>query len=192
MNRSGPQGQEKVRKILSDNGLTYLPGGFIQVAGASTPTRSLDEILRRRSLPELDKEFQRALVSVEQDPPAAITAACAIIESFCRVYLQQAGITPPGDQTAKNLWKLVADQSGMAPSLASDEGMKRIYSGFFAIVDGVSLLRNQDSSAHGREARPYIVLPRHARLAVHAAHTLVSFGLETWNSAPSLPPSQES
>ncbi|RYD43653.1 MAG: hypothetical protein EOP85_09965, partial [Verrucomicrobiaceae bacterium] len=183
-----PGGKEKIHRVLGDNGLAYVQGGFIHGAGTSMPTRSLDEMLRQRSLPEIEKEFQRALESVEKDPPAAITAACAILESFCRVYLQQAGITPPGDQTAKSLWKVVADHLGLAPSLASDEGMKRIFSGFFSVVEGVSLLRNHDSSAHGREARPYLILPRHARLAVHAAHTLVFFGLETWSSSPSSPP----
>jgi Abortive infection C-terminus len=175
-----PEGKAKVLKILSDHRLSYHQGGFIHGAGTSVPTRSLEDLLRRRAIPEINKEFQRALESVEKDPPAAITAACAILEAFCRVYLQQAGITPPGDQTAKNLWKLVADHIGFAPSQATDEGMKRIFSGFFSVVDGVSLLRNHDSSAHGREARPYLVLPRHARLAVHAAHTLVLFGLESW------------
>ena len=183
-----PEGKEKIQKVLKDNGLVYVTGGFIHGAGTSVPTQSLDELLRQRSLPEIEKEFQRALQTVEKDPPAAITAACAILESFCRVYLQQAGITPPGDQTAKNLWKLVADHLGLSPSLASDEGMKRIFSGFFSVVEGVSLLRNNDSSAHGREARPYAILPRHSRLAVHAAHTLVFFGLETWMSVPPSPP----
>lgn len=182
-----PEGKAKISKILGDHGLSYHRGGFIHGAGTSVPTRSLDDLLRQRAIPEIDKEFERALAFVEKDPPAAITAACAILEAFCRVYLQQAGITAPGDQTAKNLWKLVADHIGFAPSQATDEGMKRIFSGFFAVVDGVSLLRNHDSSAHGREARPYLVLPRHARLAVHAAHTLVLFGLESWTVAPPPP-----
>jgi Abortive infection C-terminus len=182
-----PDGRAKVAKILQDNGLTYSRGGSIHGAGTSVPTRSLDELLRQRSIPEIEKEFERALASVEKDPPAAITAACAILESFCRVYLQQAGITPPGSETARNLWKLVATHIGFAPSPDTDEGMKRIFSGFFAVVDGVSLLRNHDSSAHGREARDYVVLPRHARLAVHAAHTLVLFGLESWNAVPPAP-----
>lgn len=182
-----PEGKAKVLKILSDHALSYHSGGFIQGAGTSLSTRALDDLLQRRAIPEITKEFERALESVEKDPPAAITAACSILEAFCRVYLQQAKITAPGDQTAKNLWKLVADHIGFAPSQATDEGMKRIFSGFFAVVDGVSLLRNHDSSAHGREARPYLVLPRHARLAVHAAHTLVLFGLESWTVVPESP-----
>ncbi len=182
-----PGGRAKVAKILQDNGLSYVRGGSIHGAGTSVPTRSLDELLRQRSIPEIEKEFERALASVEKDPPAAITAACAILESFSRVYLQQAGIMPPGSETARNLWKIVANHIGFAPSPDTDEGMRRIFSGFFAVVDGVSLLRNHDSSAHGREARDYVVLPRHARLAVHAAHTLVLFGLESWETVPPVP-----
>lgn len=180
-----PEGRAKIFKILADHSLSYHRGGMIHGAATSIPTRSLDDLLRQRALPEIEKEFERALESVEKDPPAAITAACAILESFCRVYLQQAGIATTGDQTAKGLWRLVSDHIGFAPSPETDEGMKRIYSGFFSIVEGVSLLRNHDSSAHGRDHRPYVVLPRHARLAVHSAHTLVLFGLESWSAKPS-------
>ncbi|MCY4059405.1 MAG: abortive infection family protein, partial [Gammaproteobacteria bacterium] len=48
------------------------------------------------------------------------------------------------------------------------------------VVDGVGSLRTHIGSAHGRGRKSYSVHARHARLAVHASHTLVAFVLETW------------
>ena len=41
-------------------------------------------------------------------------------------------------------------------------------------------LRTHASSAHGAGRRRYNIEPRHARLAVHAAHTIGLFVLESW------------
>ncbi|MDC4794224.1 abortive infection family protein, partial [Acinetobacter baumannii] len=37
------------------------------------------------------------------------------------------------------------------------------------------------SSAHGQGRKLYNIKPRHARLAIHSAHTLALFILETWD-----------
>jgi Abortive infection C-terminus len=139
-------------------------------------------LLRKRAIPEIEIEFRRALESVESDPPAALTAACSILESFCRIYLQEEGLGLPSDQSAKPLWNAVAHHIGFAPALQTDQDIKKVLSGFLSVVDGIACLRTHDGSAHGRERRSYRILPRHARLAVHAAHTLVLFGLETWTA----------
>ena len=48
------------------------------------------------------------------------------------------------------------------------------------LVDGLGALRTHAGSAHGRGRTAYKVAPRHSRLALNAAHTLVHFLLETW------------
>lgn len=50
----------------------------------------------------------------------------------------------------------------------------------FAVVSGIGALRTHASSAHGAGKRGYKLEPRHARLAVHSAHTLALFILESW------------
>lgn len=174
------EGCKRIQNILALDGLTYSRGGHIFGSATSAPARSLDDLLRKRAIPEIEVEFKRSLESVESDPPAAITAACAILESFCRIYIQEEGLTLPSDKSAKPLWNLVAQHIGFAPSQQTDQDIRKVFSGFFSVVDGLACLRTHDGSAHGKEQRPYKMLPRHARLAVHAAHTLVLFGLETW------------
>ena len=43
-----------------------------------TVGRTLDQILRSQNLGEVAFEFERAMTFVESDPPAAVTAACAM------------------------------------------------------------------------------------------------------------------
>ena len=59
--------------------------------------------------------------------------------------------------------------------------MKKVLSGLNSIVDGIGSLRTHTGSAHGRGRRVYRLQARHARLAVHASHTLVGFFIETWD-----------
>ena len=50
--------------------------------------KSLKQILKDRDLAGVDKEFERALANIDKDPPAAITAACSILESLFKVYIK--------------------------------------------------------------------------------------------------------
>jgi hypothetical protein len=93
-------------RVLSRHGLTYRQGGIVLGATLSTPTRSVDELIRQRNLPELQKEFDRALGNVESDPPSAITAACAILESTFKVIIADRGLPMPGDQSILYLGSL--------------------------------------------------------------------------------------
>lgn len=174
------EGRNRIIGILAQSGMTCSFGGHIFGSGVSAPAKSLDDLLRKQAIPEIEIEFQRALDAVESDPPAAVTAACAILEAFCRIYIQEEGVTAPGDLSAKPLWNAVAHHIGFAPATQTDQDIKKVLSGFLSVVDGIACFRTHDGSAHGHERRPYRILPRHARLAVHAAHTLVLFGLETW------------
>lgn len=171
---------DRLRAIFAKNVLSYTQGGHLFGGAVSEPSKSLSDHLRTRNIPEIELEFNRALSSVETDPPAALTAGCAILESFCRVYLQEENLPLPSSCTAKPLWTAVSCHLGLAPSQQMDDDIKKVLSGLSSVVDGIACSRTHDGSAHGREKRDYKVQPRHARLVAHAAHTLVLFALETW------------
>lgn len=46
--------------------------------------------------------------------------------------------------------------------------------------EGIGALRTHASSAHGAGKKQYKLEARHARLAIHAAHTVTLFVLESW------------
>lgn len=173
--------RSRVMDILSRNGLRYEAGGRVYGATAASPTRSLEAILRDRDLAAIHKEFERALQSVEQDPPAAVTAACAIVEAFCKTYCEDEGIEIPKEQSIKPLWKAVQGHIGFDPAKIEDDDLKRILTGLASIVDGIGSFRTHAGSAHGRGRKSYRAAPRHARLLLHAAHSLVAFSIETWD-----------
>jgi hypothetical protein len=174
-------GRKSIREVLARFGLSYRSGGLILGATAALPTKSLTEVLKARDLGEVDKEFERSLAHVESDPPAAIAAACSILESLFKVYIEDNGLEMPTDQSIKPLWKVVSKHVGFDPAAIEDEDIKKILSGLNSVVDGIGSLRTHRSTAHGQGRKAYRIQPRHARLAIHASHTLVGFLLETWD-----------
>ncbi len=175
-------GRERVKRIIAKSGLSYHQRGQIIGQNVGIPSRSLKEMLESRDFIAIDSEFQRAIESVESDPPSGITAACSIIESLCKVYIEDEDLKMPAKQNIKNLWKVVSKNLGFDPGELADQDITRILSGLTSVVDGIGALRTHTSSAHGRGRKTYRLEPRHARLAVHAAHTLVLFVLETWEA----------
>lgn len=180
---NGKDDRDRIEKALAKNGLSYHPGGRIIGGQASAPSRSLEGIIREHDLPALNVEFERALSNIQSDPPAAVTAACAIIEAFCKVYIEEKGLQLPAEQTVKRLWAIVQGDLGLDPSSIADQDIKRILGGLASIVDGAGALRTHVGSAHGHGGPGSTVSPVHARLAVHAAHTLVVFVMETWQAS---------
>jgi hypothetical protein len=165
------KGRQRVHDVLARHGLSYHNGGRILGASLGAPTRSLDSILRARDLGALEVEFQRAISTVETDPAAAITAACATLEALCKVYIEDEGLQLPGDQTVKPLWKVVQAHLGLDPARLADDDLKRILSGLISIVDGLGSLRTHVGSAHGRGRQAYRPSARHARLACLTTQT---------------------
>lgn len=175
-------GRKRITESLARFGLSYHQGGIILGTGNALPTRSLRQVLKDRDLAGVGKEFERTLANVETDPPAAITAACSILESLFKVYIEDTdGLEMPSDQSLKPLWRTASKHLGLDPSALEDEDIKKVLSGLNSVVDGIGSLRTHAGSAHGRGRRAYRLQARHARLAIHASHTLVSFFLETWD-----------
>lgn len=175
-------GQERIRSALGRCGLAYHESGVVLAGGAALPVASLNGALRQRDLPALELEFKRALDTLEKDPPAAVTAACSILESLFKLILEDEGKPLPQKETVKPLWAAVQDHLGLNPAKVSDDDIRRILSGLTSVVDGIGALRTHAGSAHGHGKHGYPLQPRHARLVVHAAHTMCLFVLETWDS----------
>jgi hypothetical protein len=171
--------QERVCTALGNYGLSYVRGGYIQPLGATVVSKTLQDIIRARDLSGLQTEFNRIYENLEADPPAAVTAACAFLESLFKTYIEETKLEMPSDQTVKPLWKIVKKDLKLDPALVDDDDLKTILTGLAALVEGIGSLRTHQGSAHGR-SKKYKLKPRHARLAAHAAFTLASFVLEAW------------
>jgi hypothetical protein len=173
--------QERVSKALGKYGLSYGTGGHIHSLGATAVSKTLQDIIRSRDLSGLQTEFNRIYENLEADPPAAVTASCALLESLFKTYIEDNQLELPAEQSIKPLWKAVRKDLKLDPALVSDDDLKTILGGLASVVEGTGSLRTHKGSAHGHgKTTSYKVKPRHARLAAHAAFTLASFVLEAW------------
>lgn len=182
----GPSGEyrrerkARVEATLARCEFHYVRGGSI--AGALGPvSKTLEELIRGRNLNALDEEFARALRNVETNPREAASAACNILESVCKVYIQDEALEMPAKQDLQSVWGVVRRDLGFDPAAVEDRDIKEILSGLLAVANGIGALRTHASSAHGAGRKTYRLQPRHARLSAHAAHTIVVFLLESWS-----------
>lgn len=172
--------QERLRQALSSSGLEYVRGGFVVPVSAGLSSRSLEPLIRGKRITALEEEFDRALRSVETSPREAVSAACNILESTCKVYIEEERLEPPRKQDLGAVWSVVRKNLGLNPKTQEDRDIQEILGAIGGLVSGIGALRTHGSSAHGSGYRRYRLEPRHARLAVNAAHTLTMFIWETW------------
>jgi hypothetical protein len=129
----------------------------------------------------IEAEFTRALEHIQKEPRESVSAACNILESVCKIYIADEGLPSPAKQDLQGVWKVVKDNLGMDPQRLEDNDLRRILTGLFSIVDGIGAFRTHASTAHGAGRKTYNVRPRHARLAINAAHSLVLYLIESWD-----------
>ncbi len=171
--------KSRLLEILAQHNLQYVRGGHV-VGALGVPSRTLDSLLKDFDFAAVDYEFERALANVESEPREAVSAASNILESLCKAYIAEAGVQLPQRQDLKPLWETVRKDLGFDPSAIADRDLQTILTGLFAVVEGIGALRTHASSAHGSGTILYRLEGRHARLAIHSAHTVAIFLLETW------------
>ena len=173
--------KERTRVALSKAQLRYSTGGRI-TGSLSTPSLSLEQHIRNRDIESVNEEFHRALENIETEPRQAVLAACNILESVFKVYIESRDIEMPSKKDIKGTWAVVRKDLNFDPKIVEDRDLQEILSGMASVVGGVGALRTHASTAHGRGKVSYRIEPRHARLAAHAAHTLALFVLESWDA----------
>ena len=174
-----PNTRKSLNKALERCNLIYVQGGHVSVGG-SAPTATLAEVIRGRNLKAIEDEFHRALENVNSNPREAVSAAANILESTCKTFIEDNSLDMPTRKDLKSVWAVVRKELNFEPSKLVDEDLKRVVGGMASTVDGIASLRTHASSAHGQGRTQYNLEPRHARLAVSAAHSVTMFILESW------------
>lgn len=172
---------DRIKDSLERAGLCYSPGGMLTKC-EGLATKTLSELIKSRNIGAIDFEFERAIKNIESSPREAVSAACNILESVFKVYIEEHDhLIMPGKQDLHAVWKIVRADLGLDASILEERCLQEIVTGVVATVHRIGALRTHASSAHGAGKRPYKLKPRHARLAIHAAHTIAAFVLETWD-----------
>jgi len=172
--------KEKISKALIQCELKYIKGGKI-VGTLAAPSRTLEQVILARDIASINYEFDRALVNVESNPREAVSAACNLLESLFKIYIEDENLDMPSKQDLQPVWSVVRKDLGFDPSRIEDRDLQEVLSGIIAVVNGIGALRTHASSAHGAGKKTYKLAPRHARLAIHSAHTVALFVIESWD-----------
>lgn len=172
------EGKNRINNALARNQLSYRTNGYVTQAGSTPISKTLEDYLKSGDFSSVEKEFERAVENINLDSQASITAACSIIESALKFYIQKFGLKEPQKMNVKLLWEVVQSHLDLNsdPTLAQDQ--HKILKGLTSIIDGIGAFRSHIGSAHGRGISPPSIVIAEARLAVNAAHTVVVFVME--------------
>ncbi len=132
----------------------------------------------------LDEQLRRIEQSVDSDPSLAIGTAKELIETCCKTILAERGKLVSGSpdiptltkQTLKEL-KLVPDD--IPESARGKDVIRRLLQNLGTIGNNLAELRGLYGTGHGKHGKSESLSPRHAKLAVGAASTLVIFLFDT-------------
>ena len=145
----------------------------------------------------LRQQIIRMEDAVESDPALAIGTAKELIETCCKTILEERGQIFAKDPDMPELTKATFRQLNMTRDDVPDaiegaESIKRVLSNLGSISNELVRLRNLYGTGHGKLADASGLSPRHAKLAVGSAATLVRFLFESHTEQTSSETSQVS
>jgi len=127
--------------------------------------------------------WAKALQRRTDDPEGAITTARTLLESVCKLILDEAGEDYADDADLPKLYGGVAKRLNLAPSQHTEQVFKQVLGGCHSVVEGIGAVRNKLSDAHGKGKKPIKPAPRHAELVVNLAGAMAVFLAATWTQA---------
>ena len=176
------EGQERIKAALAQNQLSYRLNGYITQAGSTLISKTLEDYLKSGDFSSIEKEFERAVEHIQTDPHASVTAACSIIESALKIYIERFDLVAPKTLNVMPLWGVVQPHLSLNADATLAEDQHKVLKGISSIIDGVGAFRSHIGSAHGRGSSPPSIVVAEARLVVNVAHTLVVFIMEVLHS----------
>jgi hypothetical protein len=146
--------------------------------------KTLKETFSDGSATYIARQITRMESSVDADPALAIGTAKELVETVCRTILAQRKIEAPVTLDLAQLVKLTAKELKLTPSDIADDdpaadSLRRLLGNLGTMTQSLAELRNRFGTGHGQAADSKGLRPRHAKLAVGAASTLVLFLHET-------------
>ena len=143
------------------------------------------DLIVEQGLADLDAShihelWAKALQRRSNDAEGAITSARTLLESVCKLILDEAGEKYQDDAELPKLYSQTARLLHLAPSQHTEQIFKQILGGCHAVVEGVGAIRNRLSDAHGKGKAPIKPAARHAELVVNVAGAMAVFLAATW------------
>lgn len=174
---------DRMINTLNRDGLQWVDGRI--VTGTGMPSlEDIKETAAEFDARHLSEQIRRLEQSVDADPALAIGTAKELVETCCRTILAERGKPVTGTPylptlTKQTLRELSLVPEGVPEQARGAEVIRRLLSNLATICQGLAEIRGLYGTGHGKDGRAQGMKPRHAKLTVGAAVTLVTFLFET-------------
>ncbi len=138
----------------------------------------------------MNSQIQSMQSTIEENPTDAIGKAKELLESCLLTILKKEGVAVDKDWDLPRLSKETFNLLNLSPEdipedKKAKDTIRRILGNLANITTGITELRNPYGSGHGKDFGYKGLSPRHARLAVGSASTLVRFIWDTYQEQKS-------
>ena len=154
--------------------------------GLKSPARSLDlnDHDRLDDPAAIRDHLSRIERGLARDPAEAIASSKEMVETICKLILDDYGIAYAPRAEVLDLYKLVAsalrlNAEAVPDSAKGSQAAQKTLRTLVTTIQSLAELRNELGLGHGRAKRSP-ALSRHGRLAFNAAVAVVEFLLDTW------------
>lgn len=158
-----------------------------RTTGAKMPTTALrlPEYQRLRDPQVFHEHLRRIDAGLGSDPPAAIASSKEMVESVCKIILDDYDITYGKSLDLLDLYKETAkalrlNAEAVPNSAKGSQAAQGALRALVTTVQRLAELRNELGLGHGR-SRSSQALTRHARLAFNTSSAVAEFLLDTWH-----------
>lgn len=138
----------------------------------------------------IDNQINMMMDSIDKNPTEAIGKTKELIETCCIIILENRGISIDKNWSVQQLSKQAVKSLKLTPddipdSAKASDTIKKLLSNLASICGYMAELRNPYGSGHGKSASYKGLSSRHARLAVGATASVVSFLWATYKEQKS-------
>jgi len=148
-------------------------------------------MLRGQPVDTIQREWDRAKLSVVSDSADALTAASAMIEATYKFILHDMGHPLPSHEDLRGLSRIVHPLLHISPEQEADGDFRALFQGTITVAQSIGSLRTKMGDAHGASPTRGQPLARHARLAVNVAGAVCIFLIETYQEMKVQAPSSQ-
>lgn len=187
---SNTESHKKLLRCLERDGFTIEEHRIVPKGGRKT-IRGVEQMATHFDAGYIHTQVARMESAIDTDPALAIGSAKELVETCCKTILRECCVPLEDSPDIPKLVKLtlkelkltpddvVAPKSESETAKKAAEAMKRMLQQLGGVAGSLAELRNLVGSGHGPDGRFRGPQPRHARLAVGSATTLVMFMFET-------------
>lgn len=158
-----------------------------RTTGGKQPTAALrlPQYQRLKDPRVFEEHLRRIDAGIASDPPAAIASSKELVESVCKIILDDYGADYSRSFDVLDLYKEAAkvlrlNAEAVPESAKGSHAAQGALRALVTTVQRLAELRNELGLGHGRVAKS-AALRRHARLAFNTSSAVAEFLLDTWH-----------